>query len=323
MAEPVRNQLERAQEILDLLSTEEWVTSDTIAGLVGQSSKSSKRYIAALREMGYEIEAARGKGYRLEGELVEGRLRLSEEETLTLFFSLERGAADFPKDIGERLRRRLETMLSKGRRQQARTPNSDNNGQRAPYFQDFDCLRAISKAQATQRLLRVSYQGLKDTQPRRRTVQPLKTVATPKGWVLEVWDVEEDKEKSFRLDRISDAICLSDPFVARDPQVQIDHHPWDFGQHSLQVELRVRPDLARWLSENPEHPSQTISELEDGEFRAQYSVRCPGKFLDWLIGLRGFELLGPPQLQTALRERAETLWKSLGTLNVPWEVSAG
>lgn len=323
MAEAVRNQLGRAQEILDLLSTEEWVTSATIAALVGQSGKSAKRYISSLRDAGYEVESARGKGYRLEGSLGEGRLRLSEDEMLVLFLSLERCTADFPPEIIDRLKRRLQALLSRGRREQAQSLEiSKQDGTRA-FFENLDCIRAISKARETKRLLRVTYQGNKDGQPRRRTLQPLRFAPQARTWILEAWDVEAGKEKSFRLDRIRDAICLNEPALALPKTASIDHHPWDFGGEPIRVRLRLRPDLARWLSENPEHPSQTLTTLPNGDQIAEFTIRCQGKFLDWLIGIRGFELLGPPELQTLLRERAENLSKTLGTLNVPWEVSVG
>jgi predicted DNA-binding transcriptional regulator YafY len=322
VAESVESQLERAQGILDLLSSEEWVTSETIADFIGQSTKSAKLYIKRLRNMGYEIEAARGKGYRLEGQLGEGRLLLSEDEMLALFLSLERSSLDFPAALLERLRLRLLNLLSRGRRKLAQTLQTHHeNGSRA-YFADLDSLKAISKARESGRLLRLTYQGLKDTIPRRRTVQPLRLVPRQQAWYLEVWDVESHCEKSLRLDRIKDAVCLSEKGSVEPGQVVIAHHPWDFGDTPLAVRLRVRPDLARWLEENPAHPSQNLVRLADSTATVEYQVRCPGKFLDWLIGLRGFQLEGPELLTAMLRQRAQTLLDSLGTLNVPWEVSS-
>jgi predicted DNA-binding transcriptional regulator YafY len=322
LAEAVESQLERAQGILDLLSAEEWVTSRTIANLVGQSPKSAKLYIKALRNIGHEIESARGKGYRLEGRLGEGRLLLSEDEMLALFLSLERCSKDFSADLLDRLRRRLLNLLSQGRRQQALSLETPKDETSRAFFENLDSVKAISKARESGRLLRLTYHGLKDQQPRRRTVQPIRFVPGRDAWYLEVWDVEDHREKSFRLDRIRDAVCLNEKGGTRPKGLSIDHHPWDFGEEAIDARLKVRPDLARWLAENPSHPSQRLTSLPCGSHLAEYRIRCQGKFLDWLMGLRGFELQGPEALVASLRERAQTLFQSQGTFSVPWEVSA-
>lgn len=321
MAESVQRQLERAQEILDLLSAEEWVSSTTISQNVGQSAKSAKFYIDRLRKMGHEIVSARGKGHKLEAQYGEGRLLLSEDEMLALFLSLERSSADFPPALLARLKRRLLNLLSKNRQHQARALESVKDERESSFFENLETVRVVTKARESERLLRLAYKGLKDGESRHRVVQPLALKPKKDAWYLEAWDVAESKEKSFRLDRISDAICLNDKSVIRPEEVRIAHHPWDFGTDIFTARLKVRPDLARWLAENPEHPSQSLERLECGNFLAEYQIRCPGKFLDWLMGLRGFELLGPESLVIGLRERAETLLKTLGTLNVPWEVS--
>lgn len=322
MAESVQTQLERAQDILDLLSAEEWVTSDTIAQHVGQSRKSAKLYVDRLRKMGHGINSARGKGYRLEARDGEGRLLLAEDEMLALFLSLERSSTDFPAPLLERLKRRLLNLLSKTRREQARVFETTRDESSRSFFVSLDTVKVITRARETGRLLRVVYQGLKDEAPRHRVVQPLRFKPKPQAWYLEVWDIEEGKEKSFRLDRITDAICLAEKARVRPEEVNIAHHPWDFGSHPLTASIKVRPDLARWLDENPAHPSQRSTPLGCGNFAIEYEIRSPGKFLDWLMGLRGFELLGPESLVKRLRERSETLFKTLGTLTVPWEVSS-
>lgn len=323
MAESVQTQLERAHEILDLLSAEDWVTSTTISQHVGQSSKSAKFYIDRLRGMGHEIEGAPGKGFRLEARVGDERLLLSDDEMITLFMSLERADRDFPRPVLNRIKRRLIHLLSKNRQRQVKALEQPQDENTRSFFQNLEAVKIISKAREAERLIRISYQGLKDEEARLRVVQPLGIKETTKGWYLEAWEVKGACERSFRLDRLSDVIPLSEKNVIDPGAVKFAHHPWDFGQDPIGVQIKVRPDLARWLEENPEHPSQSLQPLECGNVAVSYEVRCPGKFLDWLLGLRGFELLGPDSLKQRLRERAETLFHTLGTLNVPWEVSKG
>jgi hypothetical protein len=84
---------------------------------------------------------------------------------------------------------------------------------------------------------------------------------------------------------------------------QASYHRWDIdGEEKQTVTIKVTESLARWLEENPAHPTQQI----DGEL-VTYRVTNPKAMARWVVGLYGLEVLEPPELRQALKEIAQEL----------------
>ncbi len=318
MGELLSAQLERALTIRDMLCGETWTTRPQIAAELGVDVKTVGRYIGALKRMGYSIVAARGKGLRLDGELSEGQLILTDEELFALFLSLAKSADKFPHRVVANLRRRLINQLSRSARKKVeRIENvSDATGTES----DGSILRDIFTSLESGRLLRIRYRGLKDRIHITRTIGPLRFASHRDAWVLEAWDVEKGGERNFRLDRIGSSSLLAEKFVAREKSEPSAQHPWDFGSVATTVSLLLQPRLAEWLRENPVHPSQALCDVGDGVVRCTLQVTGREKFIDWVMGLRGFCLEGPPEFQAALVARAQAMATGCGTFDVPWEI---
>jgi hypothetical protein len=81
-------------------------------------------------------------------------------------------------------------------------------------------------------------------------------------------------------------------------------HKWDIGgTEPVPVTCRVDEDLARWLRENPIHPSQ---EVKDGQLTL--SVKDLDALAHWLLSLRGLEVLNPPLLRQKVADKAKDIW---------------
>ena len=319
MAQGISRQVERAQLILDALDHETWTTAKELANLVGVGRQAVTPYIQSLRKLGHPIESARGKGHRLSGPISHGHLLLDQDELYVLFLSLSRSTSDFPENVVARLKRRLMSLMSTQRQKEAKNLRVGTSAENS-FFQDLDILRALQAGIDRMQTVRVSYQGLKDKEPRCRKVFPLEFVPQREWWYLVCWDLESESEKHFRIDRIASAVPLGEGFECPQNFRRASMHPWDFGDRQIEATLLVRPDLARWLAEAPAHPSQELEELDDGMFKAKFQVATEGKFLDWLMGLRGFQLIGPDSLCEAMKERAHDIINSQGTLGTPWEI---
>lgn len=319
MAEGISRQIERAQLILDVLQEDEWLTSTEIGRMFGLGRQAVTPYIQSLRDMGHDIESVKGKGHRMRERLSTGRLNLTQEELYALFLSISRSTADFPAEVVSRLKNRLLAMLSKQRKDQAKQLKVTSSAERS-YFQDFEILHTVQHALETGCLLRVTYQGIKDAEPRMRKVAPVEFVPKKDCWYLVVYDTEAKGERHFRIDRISSAIALPEKAELPGEFTRGSMHPWDFGGQPVEARLKVRTDLARWLSEDPAHPSQKLEQIDEDFWLATYQVATVGKFIDWLMGLRGFELLEPEPLVQAMKDRAQEILSNQGTLKTPWEV---
>lgn len=318
MTVTIREQLSRARAVLESLDEDEWRTSADIGNHLGMDPKTVRRYIGRLRSEGHLIESQKGHGYRLSEPAPLEPLRFTDEELTTLFLSLARSEQDFPHQLVRSLRERLLRALSSSRRSSAESLVTTAYTTEEAAL-NLDHLKTISKAFEKQKLLRVRYQGLKDSEPRFRLVQPRRFVYNSGSWYLDVWDAEIEKERSFLLDRMSDVLCLPESFRAPDLPDSAPTHAWDFGDEDMTVKMRVTPRLANWLREKPAHPSQKIVEGTKNP-TIHFEVSSPQKFIDWLAGLRGFELLEPEELVGALKERGALLAEDAGTLGVPWEV---
>lgn len=321
MGEEILGHLEKATIIRDMLSTEGWTTRPAIAKELGVDVKTVGRYIKALKEMGYDIESSRGKGLRLASDYCEGQLLLTEEELYALFLSLAKSAESFPRRVVESLRRRLINQLSVANRRKVQgLKNGERpleNGRPEPNFQVLgDIFQALSRSW----ILRLTYQGLKDREPALRRVGPLNIACAKEVWYLEAWDLDKDGPRNFRLDRVSSSTLVREKFQPDENRAEFEHHCWDFGRNQDTVVLKLRPQLALWLQENPAHPSQTLEPQDDGMVLGTYQVRSREKFIDWVMGLRGFELVSPTEYREALMERARTIAKEAGTMSVGWEV---
>ena len=318
MAQGIARQVERAQLILDALDHESWTTSDELGKLIGVGRQAITPYIQSLRNLGHPIESARGKGHRLAGPR-DGSLLLDQDELYVLFLSLSRSTTDFPESVVSRLKRRIMALMSSRRQQEAKSLKVGSTAS-SSFFKDLQVLRALQSGIDREQPVRVTYQGIKDPEPRYRKIFPLEFVPKKEWWYLVCWDLESDSEKHFRIDRISSAVPLEEGCDHPTTFQRASMHPWDFGTEKTEARILVRSDLARWLAEAPAHPSQQLVERADDLFEATFTVATPGKFLDWLMGLRGFQLLGPASLIRAMRERAEAIFTDQGTLETPWEV---
>ena len=77
---------------------------------------------------------------------------------------------------------------------------------------------------------------------------------------------------------------------------QASYHKWDVeGDEKKTVEIKVSDSLARWLSENPAHPSQELQ----GNL-VTYQVSNPKAMTRWVTSLYGLEVLKPQELRDEL-----------------------
>lgn len=162
----------------------------------------------------------------------------------------------------------------------------------------------LTQAIEAQRLARFSYRGFKDDSPRDRVVEPLGLIFQDGRWYLDAFDRESLEKRTLRLERIQNLEISAERFPSRGfiPE-EAGFHAWDIdGEEPTVVVLEVMPQLARWLVENPPHPS-----LEVKQPRASLKVRAPENLIPWLLSLRGAKLLSPVWLKEKVLSRLREL----------------
>jgi proteasome accessory factor BC len=139
--------------------------------------------------------------------------------------------------------------------------------------------RLVNVAVATRRRLRMDYYKPDEDELRTRTIEPYAFFNGREGWYVAAVDVEKDRLRHYRLDRIKDAVLLDETFEPR-PEIDAlgDVEGWPrTGEVPASRIARVwfSPERARWARED----ESVTEELADGAV----IVDMPFKGIDWLV----------------------------------------
>jgi predicted DNA-binding transcriptional regulator YafY len=139
--------------------------------------------------------------------------------------------------------------------------------------------RLVNEAVSARRRLRMEYYKPDEDELRTRTIEPYALFNGREGWYVAAVDVDKDKLRHYRLDRIKDAVLLDETFEPR-PEIDAlgDVEGWPrTGEVPASRIARVwfSPDRARWARED----ESVTEELADGAV----VVDMPFKGTDWLV----------------------------------------
>jgi predicted DNA-binding transcriptional regulator YafY len=139
--------------------------------------------------------------------------------------------------------------------------------------------RLVNEAVAGRRRLRMEYYKPDEDELTRRTIEPYALFNGREGWYVAAVDVDKDRLRHFRLDRIKDAELLDETFEPR-PEIDAlgDVEGWPrTGEVPASRIARVwySPERARWARED----ESVTEELADGAV----IVAIPFKGIDWLV----------------------------------------
>lgn len=212
----------RLLNLLSLLQTpREWPGSE-LADRLAVSTRTIRRDIDRLRDLGYPVEATRGAvgGYRLVAGAAMPPLMLDDEEAVAIAVGLRAGAGHAIEGVEEasvralakleqvlpgRLRYRVATL------QDATIPLVKGDGATvAP-----GTLTTIASAASGRERLRFGYRAGDGTDSR-RLVEPYRLVSTGWRWYLVAYDLDREDWRTFRVDRVSEAFATGARFTPRE-----------------------------------------------------------------------------------------------------------
>jgi predicted DNA-binding transcriptional regulator YafY len=171
---------------------------------------------------------------------------------------------------------------------------------------DSDIARVVSRAIASSRLLRIDYYKENEDEFIERTIEPYKLANGQEGWYVHSFDLEKDKPRSYRLDRIREATVLDETFERR-PGIEPDVHGWlSTGEvpSSRSARIWVSPERARW--EREDH--RVVEELADGAVIVERTYASHDWLARELLKAAGDAVvLEPEEARVAVLETAEAL----------------
>ena len=127
---------------------------------------------------------------------------------------------------------------------------------------DSEVARVMSGAIGATRPVEIEYYKENQDEFTSRTIEPYFLLNGPEGWYVHCFDLERDAPRSFRLDRIREAIALEETFEPREG-IEPDVSGWPTtGEvpESRPARVWISPERARWARED----RRVVEELADG-----------------------------------------------------------
>lgn len=306
----------RLLELLELLQGSPKTTGSELAARLGVDTRTVRRYIAALHDLGLPIEGQRGVGggYRLrpgfrlpplmldDGEAVAVVLGLVAARQLTPATtqdSIDSALAKINRVLPDLLRRRAEALEQTLAFTKSRRPDVSVNG---------DIVLLLADATRRRRRLRFRYRVHSGDSSSRR-VSPYGLVVHSGLWYLPAFDHAREDLRTFRVDRMSHVTTLAES--AAEPPDDFDavahvsrslaRVPWRWDVEVL-LDLTVDRAAARIPA--------TLGELFDTPDGTLLRMRVSS--LDWMASILAgldcpFTIHRPPELRESVRALASRL----------------
>lgn len=286
--------LQEARELVAIISSLDHagdsIDVTTIARRLGISEREARLRMDLILSAGGDGAAALPLAERGAGRLsLEGgahnharRLRLTRSETVAVQAALDR--MGIPADAP--LRRRIAASLAPsgpsagpGDAQMAQTLDGgagagcSTGAADAPRVAEaiLQCSRAISQLG----MIDFTYQGISDSAPRRRHVDPQGLRNTDGAWYLDAYDPSRRGNRVFRLDRMEDVRAVPAEEVSPEPQ-------GDIGARTVRITFHDRRylDLLAWPGLRVERDDGTVVHARipyyGGEWLPRRIAACAG-----------------------------------------------
>ena len=174
---------------------------------------------------------------------------------------------------------------------------------------DSEVQRAVYEAVQTERLLEIDYRAISDGGEKTYPVHPFAIVVRDSTIYLVGRIRDYDDIRIMAVHRIASARIMDQPAVL-DPGFSIDSY---LQQNSFQImqgdgtvllELRIDPQLARYLVEAPISDDQEITDAPDGSKRLKATVPDSVQLRTWLLSLgAAATVLTPPDIRSEVTQQ--------------------
>ncbi len=311
---------ERALRVLGLLQARPGWTAPELASDLAVTTRTVRRDIDRLRQLGYAIEADRGAagGYRLARGRAVPPLLFTEDEAVAVGVALQRAAAlasgpDAEAAVGALVK--LDGALPGPLRERLRDLRSfvSHTG-RGTATVPAELLTRIAAAIRGRSRLRFGYPPSRSAEAlAHRRVEPYRLVASEHGWYLSAFDLDRADWRLFRLDRMTEVTVSTLGFRARpdapDPverlrRISSDNFPFAVLVH-IDAPLET---VSEWFGPYRSVLSaidESTTELRTGAERAEHVP-------SWLSDLPvSYRVIGDDAVRAAFAQAADRMRAAL------------
>lgn len=211
----------RLLRLLSLLQSRTVWSGPELADELGVTTRSIRRDVARLRDLGYPVDALQGTtgGYRLGAGRALPPLLLDDDEAVAVAISLRLASASPVTSASEAALRTLakldQVMPPRLRSEVSAILDATSMLPGAGADVDGDVLLCLARARRDLLRVRLSYTAA-DGSPSERRIEPYRLVATGRRWYLMAWDLDREDWRTFRLDRMADVVATTWRFTLRD-----------------------------------------------------------------------------------------------------------
>ena len=295
-------------------------TGEELAEQLSVTTRSVRRDIERLRELGYPVGASKGQGggYRLGAGAALPPLLLDPDEAVAMAVCLRLAAGGSVAGVGDSALRALskldQVMPARLRAQVAavhdatvtlmpETPDTAEANLVEP-----DTLMTLARACRDHEHVTADYTD-RDGNPSRRRLEPYQLVTTGRRWYLLAHDRDRDDWRSLRLDRMGEVLAVGSTFAPRPAPDAREYvrHAISAAPYRYVARVRYRAPV----SEIARHFSPQSARVEpdgDGACVVIAGGDNPAAMvLHFAMADTEFAVLEPPEVQAAAREIGERL----------------
>lgn len=312
----------RLLQLLGLLQSRRVWTGDELATRLGVTTRSVRRDMERLRELGYPVRASKGHGggYQLGAGAALPPLLLDPDEAVAMAVCLRLAAGGSVAGVGESALRALskldQVMPARLRSQVSAvhdatvtlTPNPADS----PV--EPDVLMTLARACRDREHVSAGYVDRVGTATQRR-LEPYQLVTTGRRWYVLAYDRDREDWRSLRLDRMRDVRALGSTFRPRQAPDAAAFIRRSITASPYRYVARVRYRA-------PEHvvaqyfPPTSVTIESDGPDACVVTAGAddPERMVLYLAMPRcEFEVLEPPEVAAAARTVADRLRRATVT----------
>ncbi|GFG52212.1 DeoR family transcriptional regulator [Mycolicibacterium agri] len=208
-------------QLLGLLQSRRVWSGEELAERLGVTTRSVRRDIERLRELGYPVLASKGHGggYQLGAGAALPPLLLDPDEAVAMAVCLRLAAGGSVAGVGESALRALskldQVMPSRLRSQVAAVHDATVTLTSSDSPVEPDVLMTLARACRDRERVSASYVDRAGTASQRR-LEPYQLVTTGRRWYLLAYDRDRGDWRSLRLDRMRDVAAQGSTFASRD-----------------------------------------------------------------------------------------------------------
>ncbi|MGQ9351311.1 helix-turn-helix transcriptional regulator [Mycolicibacterium gilvum] len=305
----------RVLQLLGLLQSRRVWSGDELAARLRVTTRSVRRDIDRLRELGYPVHASTGHGggYQLGAGAALPPLLLDPDEAVAVAVCLRVAAGGSVAGVGESALRALskldQVMPSRLRSQVAAVHDTTVTLAGATDTPvEPEVLMTFARASRDHEHVTVGYTDVRGNVTSRR-VEPYQLVTTGRRWYLMCFDRDRDDWRSLRLDRMSDVRAVGTTFIPREApdaasyvRRAISSSPYPY---VARVRYRAPADVVARV-----FPAASVDVEPDGPDACIVTVGAddPQRMVPWLA-MPGceFEVLEPDEVVDAVRVVAERI----------------